>query len=120
LQNSEIVLGTITNIESAKDWLSGTFLYVRLQKNPTHYQLDNTNGSCDINDLLDEICRRDINLLQEAELVSNSQNLRATVYGNSVAQYSVRFETAKKFLSLPPKATISEIVSLPLAFDDAW
>jgi pre-mRNA-splicing helicase BRR2 len=37
--NAEIVLGTIQNIEEAVDWLSYTFLYVRMLQNPTLYGL---------------------------------------------------------------------------------
>jgi ATP-dependent DNA helicase HFM1/MER3 len=114
LQNAELVLGTITSLRSAKDWLSGTFLFVRLQKNPQHYRFSGISGYREIGDILDDICRRDIALLQEAELVTTSEPLRATQYGVIVAQYSVHFETAKRFLSLPRKAKISEIVSLHL------
>ena len=33
----EISLGTVTNMEEAVAWLSYTFLYVRMRKNPTVY-----------------------------------------------------------------------------------
>lgn len=38
--NSEIGLGTITDVDSAKEWLRNSFFYQRLQKNPKHYSLD--------------------------------------------------------------------------------
>lgn len=37
--NAEIVLGTITSLDVAMDWLASTFLYVRARKNPFHYGL---------------------------------------------------------------------------------
>ena len=37
--NSEIGLGTITDIESAKAWLRNSFLFQRLQRNPKHYAI---------------------------------------------------------------------------------
>lgn len=37
--NAEIVLGTVTNINEAIDWLSYTYLYVRMLKNPLIYGL---------------------------------------------------------------------------------
>ncbi len=35
--NAEIVLGTVTNIKEAISWLSYTYLYVRMMKNPMAY-----------------------------------------------------------------------------------
>ena len=32
--NAEICLGTVTNVEEAVQWLSYTYLYVRMRKNP--------------------------------------------------------------------------------------
>ncbi|KAI9847145.1 MAG: Sec63, partial [Pleopsidium flavum] len=43
--NAEIGLGTITDLRSAKKWLAGTFLYVRLKQNPDHYKLDGDTSS---------------------------------------------------------------------------
>ncbi|KAI8894352.1 Sec63 Brl domain-containing protein [Globomyces pollinis-pini] len=38
--NAEISLGTVTNIDEAIKWLSYTYLYVRMKKNPFEYGLD--------------------------------------------------------------------------------
>ena len=35
--NAEICLGTVTNVEEAVQWLSYTYLYVRMRKNPLVY-----------------------------------------------------------------------------------
>ena len=37
--NAEIVNGTVTNIKEAASWLSYTFLFVRMGKNPLAYGL---------------------------------------------------------------------------------
>lgn len=37
--NAEISLGTVTNMEEAIRWLSYTYMYVRMKKNPFHYGL---------------------------------------------------------------------------------
>ena len=37
--NAEISLGTVTNLDEAVKWLSYTYLYVRMKKNPFHYGL---------------------------------------------------------------------------------
>ena len=38
--NAEISLGTVTNIDDSVRWLSYTYLYVRMRKNPFHYGID--------------------------------------------------------------------------------
>ncbi|TPX31933.1 hypothetical protein SmJEL517_g04845 [Synchytrium microbalum] len=38
--NAEISLGTVTNLDEAVKWLSYTYLYVRMKKNPFHYGLE--------------------------------------------------------------------------------
>jgi replicative superfamily II helicase len=38
--NAEISLGTVTSLDEAIRWLSYTYLYVRMLKNPFHYGLD--------------------------------------------------------------------------------
>lgn len=35
--NAEVVLGTISNVSDAMNWLSYTYLYVRMLQNPTLY-----------------------------------------------------------------------------------
>lgn len=37
--NSEVVLGTISDLTVAMEWLTSTFLYVRAKKHPKHYGL---------------------------------------------------------------------------------
>lgn len=37
--NSEVVLGTISDLSVAMEWLTSTFLYVRAKKHPKHYGL---------------------------------------------------------------------------------
>lgn len=40
--SSEIVLGTITDVAEAIQWMKSTFFYVRIQSNPAHYHLSKT------------------------------------------------------------------------------
>lgn len=37
--NAEIVLGTVTNLKEAMQWLTYTYMYVRMLKNPLVYGL---------------------------------------------------------------------------------
>lgn len=108
--NAEIGLGTVTDMESAVRWLAGTFLFVRLRRNPTHYKLKEGAIRDDEDKMLRQICEKDIKMLQECGLVS-TEKLRSTQFGDAMARYYVRFETMKNLLSLKPKATILQIVS---------
>lgn len=108
--NAEIGLGTVSDIETAVRWLAGTFLFIRLRRNPAHYTLKEGASPHDEDDMLRQICEKDIKLLQETGLACTEQ-LRSTKFGDAMARYYVRFETMKALLSLKPKATISQIVS---------
>jgi ATP-dependent DNA helicase HFM1/MER3 len=117
--NAEIGLGTIRDLKSARKWLGGTFLYVRLQHNPAHYKLANARSGQSIEEQVDDICFRDISLLREHNLVLGDEHFRSTEFGHAMARYYVHFETMKVFMGIQPKATPSEIVSQVLlaAFD---
>jgi ATP-dependent DNA helicase HFM1/MER3 len=109
--NAEIALGTIRDLNSARKWLTGTFLYVRLQQNPAYYKFEGSQSGQDIQEQVDDICFRDIALLREHNLVKGEENIRCTEFGHAMARYYIHFETMKVFMGLPPKSTLSEVVS---------
>ena len=109
--NAEIGLGTISDLQSARKWLRGTFLYVRLQQNPNFYKLDGSRSGQTIEEQVDDICFRDITLLRETNLISGEQYFRSTEFGQAMARYYVNFDTMKTFMGLGWKSTPSEIVS---------
>ncbi|KAF2276928.1 P-loop containing nucleoside triphosphate hydrolase protein, partial [Westerdykella ornata] len=109
--NAEIGLGTICDLAAARNWLSKTFFYVRLRKNPSYYKLEGARSGQHIDEQLDDICLRDLSLLQEANLVEGDRRFRCTQFGEAMARYYVKFETMQIIIGLPPKAQISEILS---------
>ena len=112
--NAEIGLGMIYDRDSAYRWLSGTFLAVRLQKNPSHYKLDSESPTRDLQKSIRHICQRDISLLLDHGLVDDTRGndrLHCTVFGEAMSRYYVKFETMKVFLGLEPRAKTSDIVS---------
>ncbi|KAF2765543.1 hypothetical protein EJ03DRAFT_345617 [Teratosphaeria nubilosa] len=109
--NAEIGLGTITSASRAKTWLSGTFLYVRLKKNPEHYKLDDDVPGRSLDERLEYICAKAITLLEEHDLVKKGPRLQCTEFGDAMARYYLQFDTMKIFLALPPQAKVSEILS---------
>lgn len=110
--NAEIGLGTVSDISSATKWLAGTFFFVRLRRNPGHYKLKEDADRRDEDEMLRQICEKDIGLLQECNLIATEGKLKSTEFGDAMARYYVKYETMKILVSLEPKAKISEIVSL--------
>ena len=109
--NSEIALGTISDVCSAKFWLAGTFLSVRVRLNPGHYKFSCDTGSRDPDQRLEQVCERDIELLQKARLVTGEQRFTSTEYGQAMSKYLVQFDTMKLLLSISKYAKITQIVS---------
>ncbi|QSS51070.1 helicase family member [Histoplasma capsulatum var. duboisii H88] len=116
--NSEIGLGTVTDVESATRWLAGTFFFIRLRKNPARYKLKEAANRSDEEEMLKEICEENIRRLQECSLITSEEPLRSTEFGDAMARYYIKFETMRLFLSLPPKAKMSEILSVIAQADE--
>ncbi|KAK5052748.1 hypothetical protein LTR84_002614 [Exophiala bonariae] len=110
--NAEIGLGTVYDHASAKQWLASTFLYVRLMRNASHYQFREDCQFSSKEELLDQLCQKDLSALQEADLVTRTTRLRSTEFGDAMAKYYVSFDTMKLFMELPPKAKLSEILAI--------
>ncbi|CAG7922892.1 unnamed protein product [Penicillium olsonii] len=108
--NAEIGLGNISDVQSAVKWLAGTFLFVRLRRNPTHYNLKEGAKQEDEDEMLRQICEKDISMLRECGLIE-TEYLCSTPAGEAMARYYIRFETMKVFLSLKPKATLHETLN---------
>ncbi|KAK6367420.1 ATP-dependent DNA helicase MER3 [Exophiala oligosperma] len=110
--NAEIGLGTVYDFSTAKTWLASTFLHVRMKKNPSHYRFKEGIDTVLEDDLLEQLCQKDIALLINAGLVKEQARLVSTEYGQIMARYYINFETMKSFINLPPKAKMSEILSI--------
>ena len=92
--NSEIGLGTITNIESAKEWLRNSFLWRRLQKNPKHYSIGKDDNETWQNKI-DDLVMQSVKKLKETQLVEyESQGdgeLCSTEFGDVMSKVNFRF-----------------------------
>lgn len=113
--NSEIGLGTIKNLDTAKKWLSGTFLFVRMRQAPQHYlsempETDNQNRSKP-EDLIQAWCERDIEQLQTFNLITHTEPLCCTQYGTAMARYMIPFDTMKELLDIPIGSNVEQLVS---------
>ncbi|KAI1757919.1 hypothetical protein F4782DRAFT_544295 [Xylaria castorea] len=110
--NSEIGLGTIQDIQTAKKWIRGTFLSVRVRKSPSLYNLENVNNAATADERMEEWCERDVKLLQDHGLVTKHTPLVCTEYGQAMSRYMIQFETMKLLLSIPPAASIEEMLTV--------
>ncbi|KAG9239045.1 Sec63 Brl domain-containing protein [Amylocarpus encephaloides] len=110
--NSEIGLRTVDSVDSAKAWLEGTFLAVRMRLNPAYYSIAGIQSGGDTDQRLRRVCERDVQLLQEHDLVTGEEMIKCTEYGEAMSRYMVSFETMKLLLSLPGNAKTEDILSI--------
>ncbi|KAI0647359.1 P-loop containing nucleoside triphosphate hydrolase protein [Trametes meyenii] len=110
--NSEIALGTITDMSSAKEWLHNSFLYRRLQKNPQHYDIRKEGGRT-WKERMDDLVADSVKTLKDAEMVQHDEEadgLSSTEYGDIMSKFYIRQATMTLILKLPEKGTVREIV----------
>ncbi|KFY73080.1 hypothetical protein V499_06836 [Pseudogymnoascus sp. VKM F-103] len=110
--NSEIGLGTVRDLYSAKQWLAGTFMSVRMKQNPTYYKFSYDTGSRDPDERLEQVCERDIKMLQDTKLVTSDQRFICTEYGQAMSKYMVKFETMQLLLSIPEHAGMGQMLHI--------
>ena len=88
--NSEVGLGTITDIQSAKAWLRNSFLFQRLQRNPKHYAIGK-NEDQTWQERLDQMILDSITELKASKLVETPEGgeghqLCSTEYGDVMSK----------------------------------
>ncbi|UJR08870.1 hypothetical protein I4U23_013125 [Adineta vaga] len=111
--NAEIVLGTVQNIREAAEWLSYTYLYVRMIKEPQLYGVSNESLVVDkylLQRRLDLIHSAAIQL-DKAHLIRYDRktgNFQATEHGRIASHYYCTHETIAMYNQLL-KPTLSEI-----------
>ena len=111
IQNAEIGLGTIGDTYSARKWLEGSFLYVRLKQNPNYYKLEDGPGERDLDETIGDICSRNISLLEKESLISlDGPKYKCTEIGDAMSRYYLKFETMRTLSALKERARLSDIV----------
>lgn len=86
--NSEIGLGTISNVGNAKDWLRHSFLFRRIQKNPHHYDIGKHEKQT-WEEKIDEIVMQSILSLRDTQLIAYDEKdgkLVSTEYGDIMSK----------------------------------
>ncbi|TBU35674.1 P-loop containing nucleoside triphosphate hydrolase protein [Dichomitus squalens] len=103
--NSEVALGTITSMDTAKEWLRSSFLYRRLQKNPAHYDIKK-EGDKSWQARMDDLVTASITALDQSEMVvrdGDDDALSSTDYGDIMSKMV-------QIMKLSEKATVREIL----------
>ncbi|KAJ7578472.1 Sec63 Brl domain-containing protein [Mycena floridula] len=114
--NSEIGLGTITNIRSAKSWLRKSFMFQRIQKNPKHYSVGK-NDEQTWEDRMDDLVLQSVGRLKETQLVEYNDTdpngrLASTEFGDIMTKFYLRQATMGLILALPEKPTVRDILDV--------
>ncbi len=109
--NSEIGLGAIKDIATAKKWIGGTFLSVRMRQAPSRYEAEDVLDAAGADERMESWCERDIGLLRQHGLITAAP-FGCTEYGNAMSRYMVQFETMKLLLTIPRGAKLEEMVCL--------
>ncbi|KAK9850259.1 hypothetical protein WJX84_005584 [Apatococcus fuscideae] len=103
--NAEIVLGTVTNVKEASLWLSYTYLFVRMLRNPLHYGIRWEELSADprleghrIKLITD--AARELERCKMARFDENSRNLYVTELGRVASHFYIRHSSIVTFNDL--------------------
>lgn len=109
--NSEICLGSITDIVTSKLWLCNTFLFHRIQKNPAHYGIAK-DGSETWENRFDAMVTQALQSLEKSQLISiEDSTLSPTDYGSQMSRLYIKQTSMDTILAIPGKASKREIVS---------
>lgn len=100
----------VLDLCAAKKWLAGTFLKVRLEDNPAHYQINGDTPDRNLGARLERICESAISELKRLELIEQGPSFKCTEYGDAMARYYMNIKTMELILSLPRKPKTLEIV----------
>lgn len=110
--NSEIGLGTITNVESAKAWLRNSFLFQRLQRNPKHYAIGK-DAQQTWQERLDQMILDSVMELKASKLIETPEDgeenqLRSTEYGDVMSKVEAFYSWPQLRLLIPTQFYIKQ------------
>jgi ATP-dependent DNA helicase HFM1/MER3 len=111
--NSEIVLGAIINVETAREWLRNTFLFQRIQINPSHYGLSKAAEWQTWEAYFDALVADTLHNLKANKLMTDEVNGRmsATEFGVIASRAYVKQSSMSLIIELHEDSTKKELVS---------
>jgi activating signal cointegrator complex subunit 3 len=97
--NAEIVAGTVQTKQGILDYLTWTYFFRRLLKNPSYYLLNSVDEK-DVNQFLSETIQKTLNILFEAGCVlidDDDRSVYPTSMGQIASYYYLSHQTMKHF-----------------------
>lgn len=115
--NSEVVLKTVDSVSTAIDWLRKSFLYICLQRNPTHYGI-NARASATPDQLLESLLVAEIASLATDGIIAGSpgvtdesiESLQPTSLGKIMSRYFISIKTFRLFVGLKQQCDMRAIL----------
>lgn len=100
--NAEITLGTISNVDEAIEWLSYTYLFVRMRINPLVYGID--YGEVEADNTLEkkrrELIRAAAMNLDKARMIRFNErtgDMNVTDLGRTASHFYIKYDTVEVF-----------------------
>lgn len=116
--NAEVTLGTISNVDEAIEWLSYTYLFVRMRINPQQYGMNYTDVQADFSlekKRRDLICQAAMGL-DKARMIrfnQRTQDLNVTDLGRTASHFYIKYDTVEIFNEMMrPIMTEAEIIAM--------
>ena len=116
--NAEVVLGSVQSIDDAMDWLSYTFLYVRMLKNPSLYGIsdDALKDDPTLRSRRRDLAHTAATILEKSHLLRydrKSGALQATPLGRIASQYYISHKSMGVYIrNMRPNLSEIELLRL--------
>ncbi|GAC99202.1 potential translation-regulating helicase [Pseudozyma hubeiensis SY62] len=112
--NAEIGLRCRTTEAQIEDWIRQSFMWTRLQKNPTYYLSQEEGIGLDsVEEILKHLVARTVTALEKASLISRSggtDEIECTEYGVIMSRFFIRHKTMLALMEIPTGANTRAIL----------
>ncbi|KAJ1018815.1 hypothetical protein NDA16_004620 [Ustilago loliicola] len=112
--NAEVGLRGRTTEAQIKDWIRQSFMWTRLQKNPTYYlSKEEGIGLDSVEEILQHLCTKTLVALQVASLIScpeQSAEIISTEYGDIMSRFFLRYNTMLALMAMPDNASTKAVL----------
>ncbi|KAK7293418.1 hypothetical protein RJT34_16283 [Clitoria ternatea] len=121
---AEIVQLTVSDITKAIEWLKCSYLYVRMQMNPTNYAIKKGISGIRLEKHVQELCLQKVNELSQFQMVWIDEDgflLRPLDPGRLMTKYYLRFETMKQIMRTPENCSLEVALHVVCCAEEiAW
>nr|DBA11284.1 TPA_inf: MER3 [Moesziomyces aphidis] len=112
--NAEIGLRGRTTEADIEAWIRQSFMWIRLQKNPTYYlDRDEGIGLDSVSEILQHLSSRTLTALESASLISRTEEsgkIAATEYGDIMSRFFLRHKTMMALMAMPEHANTRAVL----------